>query len=149
MLWTSNKTLLQSSTFDKNEGALLQHKLVNHFWKESLPRIVAAVGILVGSVVKKCKTLLQSSTFDKSEGALLQKKLVKNFWKNPLLLVAGLVDFVWGVPWFGRPMSPLPVTKWSPHRMWLPATLVEASRNSELAKGSKHACKALLEGELA
>ena len=49
--------------------------------------------------------MLQSSTFDKIEGVLLQNKLVKHFWKGPLLLVAGLVDFVWGVSWFGA--SPL------------------------------------------
>ena len=51
------------------------------------------------------KALLQRSTFDKSEGVLLPNKLAKDFWKDPLLLVAGLVDFVWGVCWFGA--SPL------------------------------------------
>ena len=32
---------------------------------------------------------------------MLQDKIVENFWKDPLLLVAGLVDFVFGVSWFG------------------------------------------------
>ena len=83
---------------------MLQNKLVKHLWKESLPKIVAQVGVLAGSVMKKKKkknTLLQISTFDTPEGVLLQNKLVKHFWKDPLLLVAGLVDFVWGVSWFG------------------------------------------------
>ena len=86
---------------------------------------------------------------------MLQSELVKHFGKDPLLLVAGLVDFVRDVSWFGasplaqgllcsygagpHPASPLirvlgiamPVTKWSPHRMWLPATPVESSRNSK------------------
>ena len=68
---------------------MLQHKLVNHFWKESLPRIVATLGILVGGVVKKCKTLLQSSTFDKSEG-------VEHFWKESLPKIVAKVGVLVG-----------------------------------------------------
>ena len=49
--------------------------------------------------------MLRSSTFDKSEGVLLQNQLVKHSWKDPSLLVTTLVDFVWGVSWFGA--SPL------------------------------------------
>ena len=64
---------------------MLPNKLVKHFWKESLPKMVAKVGVLAGSVMNKVKkTLLQSSTFDKNEGVLLQHKLVKHCWKESL-----------------------------------------------------------------
>ena len=53
VLWNSKKALFQSSTLDKSEGALLQNKLVKHFWKDSLANIVAKVGVLGGSVMKK------------------------------------------------------------------------------------------------
>ena len=136
---------------------MFQNKLAKHFWKESLPKIIATAGILVVSVMKSKKALLQNSTVDKSEGALLQNKLAKNFWKDPLLLVAGLVDLVWGVSWFGA--SPLAqgllcqsqngalIECGFPQLLWrLPAI---PSRPREGAVAPKQACKAFPEGELA
>ena len=45
--------MLQSSTFDKVRGVLLQNRLVKHFWKENLLIIVAKGGVLAGRVMKK------------------------------------------------------------------------------------------------
>ena len=105
----------------------------------------------------KRKALLQSSTFSKREGVLLQDKLVKHFWKDPLLLVAGLVDWVWGVSWFGA--SPLAqgllcqsqngalIECGFPQLLWrLPAS---PSWPREGVVAPKRACKALLEGQVA
>ena len=106
---------------------------------------------------ERVKTLLQSSTFDKSEGAWLQNKLVKNFWKDSLLLVAGLVDFAWGVSWFGA--SPLAQGLLSqsqngalmecgfPQLLWRLPAIPSLPRGGVAAP--KQACKAFLEGELA
>ena len=133
---------------------MLQNKLAKHFWKEGLPKIIAKEGLLVVSVMKSKKTLLQSSTLDKSEGALLQNKLVKNFWKNPLLLVAGLVDLVWGVSWFGA--SPLAQGLLCqsqigalrecgfPQLLWRLPAIPGWPR-----EGLQQACKAFMEGKLA
>ena len=101
--------------------------------------------------------MLPSSTFDKIEVVLLQNKPAKHFWKDPLLLVAGLVDLVWGVSWFGA--SPLAQGLLSqsqngalmecgfPQLLWrLPAI---SSLPREGAVAPKQASKAFLGGELA
>ena len=120
--------------------------------------------------------MLQSTTFDKSDGVLLQNNLVKHFQKDPLLLVAGLVDFVRGVSWFGasplahgllcsygvgpHPASPLirvlgvvmPVTNGALIERGFPQLLRRLpaipSRPREGVVAAKQACKQFLEGEL-
>ena len=59
-------------------------RLAKHFWKESLPKIVAKVWVLAGSVMKNKNTQHQSSTFHKHEGSLLQYKLVMHYGKESL-----------------------------------------------------------------
>ena len=90
-------------------------------------------------------------------GALLQNKPVKSFWKDPLLLVAGLVDLVWGVSWFGA--SPLAQGLLCqsqhgalrecgfPQLLWRLPAIPSWPREGVVA--AKQAWKPFLEGELA
>ena len=88
---------------------------------------------------------------------MLQNKLVKHCWKDPSRLVAGLMDFVGGVSWFGA--SPLAQGLLSqsqngalmecgfPQLLWRLPAIPSLPREDVVAP--KQASKAFLGGELA
>ena len=63
---------------------LLQNRLVNHFWKESLPKNVAKVGVLAGSVMKKQQSIAPGAALLIKRGSVPPTQACKAFLEGEL-----------------------------------------------------------------